>query len=76
MTLVWWRAQAERNAQRKFPIVRARDQFKQELALQGIHTPLGSAFNPAVYLYCLLRTENKESFSLSFEKSVEYIFWY
>ena len=33
--------------------------------MQGIHTPLGSAFNPAVYLYCLLRTENKESFSLS-----------
>ena len=30
--------------------------------MQGIHTPLGSAFNPAVYLYCLL-TENKESFS-------------
>ena len=34
----------------------------QGLALQGIYTPLGSAFNPAVYLYCL-STENKESFS-------------
>ena len=26
--------------------------------MQGIHTPLGSAFNPAVYLYCLLTEKN------------------
>ena len=44
-------------------MVRARDKLDQGLALQGIHTPSGSAFNPVVYLYCL-STENKESFSL------------
>ena len=26
----------------------------------GIHTPIGSAFNPVVYLYCLLQTEIKK----------------
>ena len=44
-------------------IVRACGQFNQELALLGIHTPIGSAFNPVVYLYCLFQTRNKESFS-------------
>ena len=44
----------------QFPIVRACGQFKQEFALLGIHTPIGSAFNPVVYLYCLLQTEIKK----------------
>ena len=26
----------------------------------GTHTPIGSAFNPAVYLYCLLQSEIKK----------------
>ena len=26
----------------------------------GIHTPIGSAFNPVVYLYCLLQSEIKK----------------
>ena len=35
------------------PTVRARGQFNQELALLGINTPIGSAFNPDMYLYLL-----------------------
>ena len=43
--------------------------FNQELALQGIHTPLGSAFNPVVYLYDKESGEGYKSVPLRHQNS-------